>query len=110
MGDFEFVTRHRVLTYPEYWFEIDEYQRGQDQMLLAHIRFAKFTPSIMKRVLRDWKIFREFVEAPLFAFGETDDAKWERFVTILGFRPLSTNVVWEGKPRRLFLHVKDFPK
>jgi hypothetical protein len=107
-ADFEFVKRHDVLTYPEYWFELDEYRRGEDQMILAHIRFVKFTPSIFKRVLREWKTFREVVTCPLFAFGEQQDEKWERFVTLLGFKPLHTDVVWEGKSRRLFLHAKGF--
>jgi hypothetical protein len=85
-------------------------------MLLVHLRFAKragtdrssFSTSIMKRVLRDWAWFRECVSAPLFAFGETDDSKWERFVSLLGFKSLNTDVVWEGKSRRLYVHHKDF--
>lgn len=108
MGDdFEFVTRHRVLTYPEYWFEIDEWRRGQDQFLLAHIRIAKWTPSVLKRIDREWAAFRECVDAPLFAIAEIDDRKWERFVSRLGFRFHCDTVCENGEPRRMFISRKN---
>jgi hypothetical protein len=46
---FEYVCTHRALTTDDYWFDLDEYRRGQDTFLLAHLRFDRFTPSIMKR-------------------------------------------------------------
>lgn len=104
--DFEFVSRHRALTQPHYWFEIDEYRRGADQMLLAHLRFSKFRPTILRSALHDWAVFREYVAAPVFAYGEIDDEKFARFVRLFGFTQLNTDVVWEGKSRRLFLHTK----
>lgn len=105
MTDFEFIKRHHVLSTPNYWFEIDEYKRGDDQFLLAHIRFAKFSPSIYREILRNWKIFRQCVTAPLFAVSELDDPKWEKFVTRLGFQPVNEVVCENGERRRLFLNI-----
>lgn len=105
-SDFKFVTRHRALTQPHYWFDIDEYRRGADQMLLAHLRFSKFSPTILRNALHDWALFREHVSAPVFAFGEVEDAKFERFVSLFGFKPLGTNITIQGESRKLFLQAK----
>jgi hypothetical protein len=106
-ADFEFVTRHRLITHDEYWFEIDEYRRGQDQFLLAHLRIVTWTPSILKRIMREWKMFRQCVSAPLFAIAEVDDDKWERFVARLGFRFHCNTVCNNGEHRRMFISYKD---
>jgi hypothetical protein len=104
--DFEFVTRHVVLDYPEYWFEIDEYRRPDGaQFLLAHLRVEKFTSSILRRIDHEWRTFRACVSAPLFAVAEEDDAKWERFVARLGFKPFQEVICNNGVPRRLFISV-----
>lgn len=103
---FSFVTRHRLLSYPEYWFELDEYRRGADQFLLAHLRFAKFSPSIFKRVLAEWRTFRACTYAPIFAIGEVDDAKWKRFITHLGFEPAMEVVCVNGQQRRMYRNVR----
>jgi hypothetical protein len=107
--DFEFVARHSVLNYPEYHFEIEELKRGSEQMLLAHIRVHKWSKEVFKDIVTKWRVLRECVTAPLFAFAEVDDDKWERFVRFLGFKPLSEVILTDGTPRRLFIHVKDFP-
>lgn len=99
---FLFVTRHRALDRPEYLFEIDEYRRGADQFLMAHLRFAKFSPSIFKRVLHEWKVFRSCTYAPIFALGEVDDDKWKNFVTHLGFTFDRDVVCLNGERRRMF--------
>lgn len=109
MDGFKFVARHSVLDYPEYHFEIEELRRGSDQMLLAHIRVHKWTKEVFKDILTKWRVFRAHVTAPLFAFAEHEDDKWERFVRALGFKPLTDILCSDGSPRRLFIHVKDFP-
>jgi hypothetical protein len=102
--DFEFIERHRALTDNDYWFEIDEYVRGGDQLLLAHIRVARWSPSVCKRIDKQWAIFRQCVTAPLFACGELDDDKWARFVSRLGFEPFQIVTCLDGEQRRLFIH------
>jgi hypothetical protein len=102
---FEYVFTHRALTTDDYWFDLDEYRRGQETLLAAHIRFDRFTPSVLKNVLKQWRVFRQCVTAPLIAIGEVDDEKWERFVTLLGFRFLKQVICINGKQRRLFIHT-----
>lgn len=110
-SEFERAARHVILDYPEYRFEIDEHRRGSDQLLQAHLRIFRFTPSVLKRIRREWKLFRTCVTAPLIAWGEDDDEKWEHFVTSLGFKPLGQDVVCNnGACRRIFIHlVEDKP-
>lgn len=106
--DFEYVCTHNALTTDDLWFALDEYRRGQDVFLFAHIRFERFTPSVLKRVLKQqWPAFRQCVTAPLFAVGEVDDEKWERFVTLLGFRFSHQALCANGETRRLFIHTAD---
>jgi len=100
--EFQPPTRHCILCYPEYWFEVDEYRRGEEVFLLAHLRFAKFTPALFKRWLAEWRAFRACVDAPIFAIGEVDDKKFERFVTHLGFVFDRDVVCINGHKRRMF--------
>jgi nucleoside-diphosphate-sugar epimerase len=109
MTDFKFVERHSVYKCPEYHFEIEELRRGSDQMLLAHIRVEQWSKKTFIDMVEKWRAFRTCVTAPLFAFALHDDDKWERFVRFLGFKPLSIIFCNDGSPRRLFIHVKDFP-
>jgi hypothetical protein len=111
VGDFEFITRHSILDYPEYWFELDEYRRPNgEQFLLVHLRVAKLSPSVLKRIDHEWSVFRTLVTAPLFAIAETQDKKWERFVARLGFKPHCDVICNNGVPRRMFISLpKDIP-
>ena len=104
MENFEFYVEHEVLNYPEYRFLLDEYRRGSDTILLAHIKFNKFSPTIFKRVLREWSAFRQCVSAPIFAYYDDEDiGTWEHFVSRLGFKPTGINILCNnGKQRRLF--------
>lgn len=103
MDGFQYVRTHRALTTDTYWLDLDEYRRGQDALLAAHVRFERFSPSIMKSVIVGWRAFRQCVSAPVVAIGEVDDEKWERFVTRLGFRYFKEVICINGKKRRLFI-------
>lgn len=104
----EFVVRHRVVVHEEYWCEIDEYVVNGQQVLLCHIRFAHLSPSIFKRLLREWRTFRSVVKCPLYAFGELADDKWHRFVSHLGFVPTTHNVVCtNGQHRPIYISKVD---
>lgn len=106
MDGFTLASQHRALTTEDYWFDIDVFRRGQDTLLLAHLRFASFSPSIFRRVKHEWQAFRQCVAAPVFALGEVDDDKWARFVTHLGFRFSRQVICNNGESRRLFVHVQ----
>lgn len=105
-SDFKFVERHVILDYDEYWFEVDEYRQGDKQFLLAHIFFERFSPSIYKRVLREWRAFRQCVPAPLYAISnhDGDEKTWVHFVSSLGFKPTGLKVLCNnGAERQLFI-------
>lgn len=104
VGDFVLADQHALVVNDEYALHLDEYQRGQDQVLLLHLRFTKWTPSVLKRFTSHWRALRCCVAAPLFALGEVDDDKWERFVTRFGFTYLETVKCANGESRRLFIH------
>jgi hypothetical protein len=103
--DFEFVCTHRILTTEYFWFDLEEYKRGQDTFLLVHLRFSKWSPQAFKQTRKVWTAFRQCVTAPIFALGETDDEKWARFVSLLGFRFHTQVNCLNGCTRRLFIHV-----
>lgn len=104
-GNFQHVHFHKVLLNDEYELHIDEYVRDEDQFLLLHLRFLKWTPSVFKRFSAHWRALRSCVAAPLFALGECDDDKWQRFVTRFGFKYLHTVICENGESRRLFIHT-----
>jgi len=102
---------HVLIDNDEYGFAIEEHRRPSDgqQLLIAHLRFKQFTPSVMKHCLRDWRLFRQCVQAPLFAWGEEQDDKWVRFVTRLGFSPLDSWIVCKnGERRQLYLNAPGY--
>lgn len=104
-SEFKFVKRHRIITTDDYWGEIDEYQRGGDQLLLSHIRVARWSPSVRKSLLHDWGLFRQCVTAPLFATGLVDDDKFAKFLDMLGYKLLLPEVTCvNGGSRRLYIH------
>lgn len=106
MNDFVFVQRHPALITDDYWFELDEYKRASgEQFLLAHIRVHHWAPSVLKRILTEWRVFRQCVTAPIFACPEVGDAKWVKFVTALGFRPLQEVICNNGEQRPLFINT-----
>jgi len=103
--EFQFVTRHNVRRTDDYWFEIDEYRSGEDQFLLAHVQFFQWKPAVFKRALRDWRLFRQHVTAPIFACPPIADKKWFKFVTLTGFRFQENILCEDGETRPLFIHT-----
>ena len=102
---YHFAT-HRVLDYPEYRFEIDEYRFEYRPHFVAHFRVSKWSPSVLKRILFEWKVFRSVVPFPLYASGEDDDRKWRRFVTLLGFVPHTSVLCNDGQHRSIYISYK----
>jgi hypothetical protein len=107
----QFTQRHNILQYPEYWFQIDEY-RSEDgqQVLFAHLRFDEFNKSILSRAWKEWKLFRQLTDVPVFAYSEDPSEKFHAFVTMFGFKPTGQEIVCNnGERRRLYVSIKDLP-
>lgn len=102
--NFKLVTRHRLFTSDAFWFEVDEYERGGDQLLIAHVRIVRWSPSVRKECHRVWDAFRSCVTAPVFTLGIEDDKKFERFVRSFGYEPFQIVTCENGEQRRLFIH------
>jgi len=98
---------HIVREVPDYVFEIEEWRRGDEQYLFAHFTVRHWARSVAVQMLREWRLFRSVVTAPLFAFPKVEDDKWTRFVTLLGFRPFTTIVCTNGEVRSMYLHQVD---
>lgn len=107
--NFEFYKEHTILDYPEYEFNIEEHRRGEEQFLFAHFAFkTKPNAQILKRVLREWKLFRKCVTAPLYAayFQDGDMELWKHFVGLLGFKPTGFTIpLNNGVQRPLYIHT-----
>ena len=83
---FEFYQEYEFVQ-PEYRAVIHELRDGDQQMLVMHIDVHQFKPSVMKRMIHEFKTFRSCTDAPLFAIEPSpDDAMWHRFVHRMGFR------------------------
>jgi hypothetical protein len=105
VSEFKRVTRHRLYTTDDFWFEVDEYERGGDQLLIAHVRVIRWSPSVRKHCHQVWDAFRRCVTAPIFTLGIVDDKKFERFVRSFGYQPFQTVRCENGELRRLFIHT-----
>lgn len=88
-------------------FELDEYRNEQGhQMLLAHLKVHRWSKNALKRIIRDWTVFRQHITAPLFATPMVDDERWRKFVTRTGWRPTGQMVLCQdGIERPLYIHT-----
>jgi hypothetical protein len=102
--NFQLLARHRLHTTDDFWFEVDEYVRGGDQLLIAHVRVVRWSPSVRKQCHEVWRAFRQCVTCPVFTLGQVDDKKFERFVRSFGYQPFQTVTCLNGEQRRLFIH------
>lgn len=98
-----------ALETPEYIFEVEEWRRGEDQMVFVHLLVLKWNLTALKRMVHAFSVFRECVTVPVYACGEVDDAKWRAFVALFGFKPLTEVECTDGKRRRLYIHIKELP-
>jgi hypothetical protein len=103
-GDFEFVCRHDAVRCDDYHLELDEYRRGTDQMILVHFRIYKWTPSVLKRVWREWPVFRSIVTCDLYATAQVETPAWHKFVRRFGFTYLTDVLTVSGEPRAMYIH------
>ena len=102
---------HRVVTYPEYTCELDEYEIDGKTVIFAHLDVRANKPSILKRLKREWELLRCCVSYPIYAFRGTDDGDdrtYDHFMRWLGFSSTKQFITCEnGETRLLYLSVKN---
>jgi hypothetical protein len=82
------------------------YDLGEGQtMTMIHCDVFFLSPSIIRQMMYQWKLFRKHVPQAVFAHSTDDDAKWERFVKRFGFVYLKDILCSDGKTRRLFINT-----
>lgn len=59
----------------------------------------------MRQMQDEWPHFRAKLDAPLFAWTENEDQKWEKFVKRFGFHYFRQFIGPDGLEHKLFLHV-----
>lgn len=104
-----FVRQHPIVQYPEYRCEMDEYADPDRTVLVAHVRFNKFSRSLYRRFRHEWFTFRLSTNHLIFAWEtDTPDAKkYDHFMSPLGFRYTGRDILCQnGVHRRLYLSVK----
>lgn len=97
--------RFVVLDEPEYTFSYSVRDLGEDRyMTMIHIDVYYLSPSVMRDMIAKWRIFRTIHPNIVFAQGDKDDEKFERFVKKFGFSYLGDCPCTDGQNRRLFIN------
>lgn len=97
------VVRHQT---PDYDFVIDYIPiHDGNRWYQAHVDVFKWTPRVMREMQAVWPSLRRQVDAPLFAWNEHEDAKWEKFISRFGFRYFKNFIGPDGKEHKFFLHL-----
>jgi hypothetical protein len=110
LDDWKFVADHKVVDHPEYTCLLEEFRRGQDQMMFIHFEVHKWSKETLKLAKKEFALLRQFVTCPLYGCGEVDDEKWANFVKLFGFKFLTNAICTDGKSRRVFIHLTDDKK
>jgi hypothetical protein len=107
---FEFYKEHTLSETPDYKSVLHEMRDEQgNQMLVIHMDTdpSTFAPSVLKRMVKEFYALRSCTDAPIFAIEPNpDDAKWERYVSHMGFEYSSRGVCSDGLTRRCFVSKK----
>jgi hypothetical protein len=109
--DFKLLARHRLYTTDDFWFEVDTYIAGAQPLLIAHVRIARWAPSVVKECHRVWDAFLKCVPGPIYTYGIDGSEKFSRFVRAFGYEPFLAAdgspleiTCLNGERRRLFVH------
>lgn len=101
---FEFYQEYELSSSDDYRSMLHELRDGDQQMMVIHMDVFKFNPSVMKRMIREFKALRSCTDVPIFAFEPSpDDAKWQRYVERIGFKYLMREACSDGHSRRCFV-------
>lgn len=103
---FEFKQRISVVKNEDYHFEVDEFRRGDDQLLLVHCRVFRWKPSVLKRMLLDWRFIRaNVITQTVYCTGMNDDDKFRRWCRLFDFKLYLDAVPTDcGEPRSLYVN------
>lgn len=103
----EFVERYVAHEDEDCELLLDEYRDASgQQMLLAHLKVHRWSLGALKRIARNWSVFRQHITAPIYATPMVDDEKWRRFVTRMGWQSTGQQVLChDGIERPLYIHT-----
>ena len=92
-----------ALQTPEYKASLEVFERGGDQMVFIHLYvFAPWSRTLLVRMQREWAFLRQHITCTLFARPDNDDAQWEHFIRLFGFKFLTVADFEDGSRRRIF--------
>lgn len=73
-------------------------------MTFVHVDVFVTSPSVIKRLLKLWPDVRSKLPPIIFCTGHVDDDKFDRFVTLFGWLPLSDTPCSDGNTRRIYVN------
>lgn len=89
----------------EFLWRLDRKDLGDGKiMTFMHLYVYVFTPAIMHTMKALFDLKRSEFPNIIFAQGEVDDDKFERFAAHFGFKPISDCICTDGVNRRLFVN------
>ncbi len=104
------LASHTILDCPEYKLALEDVRDDDKQMIFIHLVIrTKWTKTLYKRLQGEWWVLRKHITCPLFAHGDYDDLKYEKFLALFGFTPLIATHYANGEPRRIFWHQGNDP-
>lgn len=104
-NSWERVREDTAIDNPEYQLLLEVFQRSTDQIVFIHLYVkTDWTRALLQRFKREWELLRQHISCPLFACPDTDDAKWEKFISLFGFKFLTDADFPDGSRRRIFWH------
>jgi hypothetical protein len=104
---FEFHAEYALSDSPDYEAVLHELRDGDQQMMVIHMDVYKFSPSVMKRMIREFAALRSCTDALIFAIEPNPgDTKWQRYVSHMGFEFSSRVECTDGLSRRCFVSKK----
>jgi hypothetical protein len=94
-----------VLDEPEYTASYHITDLGEGRLMtFVHLDVYYMSKEILKRLDKQWRLWRQCVPVVLYAISDDDEDVWAKFVKRFGFQYLSDIGCTDGKTRRLFVN------
>jgi len=94
----------RMVETPDYALDIELTCVGDLEVLTIHFEVLSWTPRVLREMIRDWPSVRAQIKAPLLAYVESFDPKWEKFIARFGFAYLCDARDYNDTPTRIFVN------